>query len=276
MIFKVRHVAKFCTYVMMLLIVIPLGLLAVKLLTLPLYLLSSLSTKSSRRTLTLEVFPLYLRMWCRLLCVHRTAVSNVSIAPMHTIILANHRSWADFGLDNALSNSTSIARMAVPFALLFTGLLLVLECRLILLNRGRVSKESLYEKMQAHMQIHERNVILYPEGKRMAHMQLSSVREALSTLKPGLLWMIYTKGEYPVQVVISSNKERLVNEKHWTVRPGVTIRTYVGQILHPRQYDSFESFMSAIALQWHEAWTVVYSPSTAPSTMTSQLATDRE
>lgn len=264
MIHKVRHTVVASIYAIILLVVIPLGLLTAKLLSIPLYLLRSLSARGTViHAHTLEVTPLYIRLWYRLLRVHRIIESKVGIASMHTVILANHRSWADFGLDNSLCNSTSLSRRIVPLAMLFAGLLFVLEARLILFNRGSVSKETLYDKVHAHMQIHERNVILYPEGRRMRHMQLSSVREALSTLKPGLLWMIYSKCEYPVQVVISSNKEQLIDEKIWTVRPGVTVRTYVGQILHPRHYDSFEGFMSAIALQWYEAWTVVYSPSTA-------------
>jgi hypothetical protein len=198
MIHKVRHTAAASIYAIILLVAIPLGLLAAKLLSIPLCLLVHSLSGRAIRTHTLEVTPLYIRLWCRLLCVHRITESkaNIQVAPMHTAILANHRSWADFGLDNSLCNSTTVSRMIVPFAMLFAGLLFVLETRLILFNRGRVSKESLYDKMHAHMQTHERNVILYPEGRRMMHMQLSSVRQALSTLKPGLLWMIYTKGEY--------------------------------------------------------------------------------
>ena len=104
------------------------------------------------------------------------------------------------------------------------------------------------------------NVLFYPEGTRMQHLTLASVDDAIATLKPGLLWLIYSKQQYPVQVLVSSNKERALNECAWSIRLGVTIHTYVGRVLHPRDIESFDGFMHAIASQWHEAWNAVYPP----------------
>ena len=198
----------FTWYCMLLLVVIPTVLLGGKLLSLPFITTVALcdawspkcwSVKHAvTRAYTLVVFPVYVRLCYRLLGVRRIIVNETPIASSRTIILANHRSWADFVLDNQLCNASSVSRRMVTFGLLCTGLLLVLERRQVLFHRGQTSKETLYDRLHAHVQRHEWNVLLYPEGTRRRHVTLSDIQDAQSTLKPGLLWMIYTKGHYPV------------------------------------------------------------------------------
>ena len=180
-----------------------------------------------------------------------------TIAPMGTVILANHRSWCDFPLDNHLTRATVISRASVQYAMLLAGALQVYEQRVLRFHRGRTNSERMYGVVDAYMRRHQRNIMLYPEGTRRRHVPMLSAAEAKSTLRPGLLWRIYTNGQYPVQVVISSNKERVLNERSWSICIGVAVRTYVGTVIHPRDFGTFDGFMDAIADQWHEALTMV-------------------
>lgn len=185
------------------------------------------------------------------------------MAQRGTIIIANHRSWCDFVVDNHITRAMVISRMSVQYAMLLAGALQVYEQRAIRFHRGQTRKEDLYDRVSTQMRRHPSTrsncVLLYPEGTRRRHARLSTVDECKATLKPGLLWMVYQKGQYPVQVVISSNKDRALDERAWTIRLGVAIRTYAGTILHPKDFASFDEFMDAIATQWLEAWKATHS-----------------
>lgn len=208
-----------------------------------------------------DFFQLHVGICTWMLGIRHSFVHDKStIAYSGTIILANHRSWCDFAFDTHLARATPISRSVAQFAMLVAGALSVWENRIVRFNRGRVTKEELYDRLDVYMQQNpHRNILLYPEGTRRRHASLASVEEAKSTLKPGLLWMIYQKWQYPVQVLVSSHKERAVDEHAWTIRLGVPIRTYAGAVLHPVDFESFEHFMDAIASHWFEAWNAVHS-----------------
>jgi len=191
---------------------------------------------------------------------HTFVTGHATVAQGGKVILANHRSFCDFVIDNHLTCATAVGRLSVSYVMLVAGALQVWENRIVRFHRGKTRKEELYERIDAYLQRNPRqNILLYPEGTRRRHTSLASVEDAMSTLKPGLLWMIYQKCQYPVQVLVSSNKERALDERAWTVRLGVPIRTYVGAVLHPSDFASFELFMDAIASQWYVAWTTVHS-----------------
>lgn len=252
-IIRLASAVGFCAYLAIVLIPIPAILLACSILYYPI-------RRMGATTAWVDFFQYFVGVCTWILCIRHSFVPGHStVARRGTIILANHRSWCDFPFDNHLTRATVVSRSVVQYAMLVAGALQVCEHRVIRFRRGRTNKEDLYSRLDAHMRRHHRNILLYPEGKRMRHLRLSSVDECKATLKPGLLWMIYNKGQYPVQVVVSSNKERVLDERALSIRLGVAVRTYAGPILHPRDYASFECFVDAIATQWYEAWTLTHS-----------------
>jgi 1-acyl-sn-glycerol-3-phosphate acyltransferase len=212
-----------------------------------------------------------------MLCIRHSFVpSHSHIAQDRAILLASHRSWFDFALDNHLTHAVVVSRNIVQYVMLLAGALQVYERRVVRFHRRRCRKDQLYALVilvvEGHLRQSPRPILLYPEWTRSRHTHLSNTTDARSTLKLGLLSMIYDRGEYPVQVVISSNKERVVDELSLTIRLGVPVRTYVGTLLHPKAFDTFDGFIDAIAAEWYEGWQAVHRssddprPHAAPST----------
>jgi 1-acyl-sn-glycerol-3-phosphate acyltransferase len=252
---RTSHTIGFIAYMVVVLIPIPAMLLVCSVIFNSLRSIGRLKAEHS-----VDFFQYFVQFCVWMLCIDHSFVKNHSlVASCGTIILANHRSWCDFPLDNHLTCATVVSRASVQYGMMLAGALQVFENRVIRFHRGKTNKETLYSRLDKHLQKHPRNILVYPEGSRRRHMALSSVEDAKSTLKSGLLWMIYNKGQYPVQLVISSNKEIALDERAWSMQPGVKIRTYVGTVIHPNAFDSFECFMDAIAKQWLEAWTVVHA-----------------
>jgi 1-acyl-sn-glycerol-3-phosphate acyltransferase len=253
--FRLAQTVGFVAYVVATLIPIPAIMLLCAVVSSPLRLIG---------LHPVDFFQHFVGICTSILCIRHSFVpGHASVAQRGTIILANHRSWCDFAVDNHITHASCISRMSVQYAMLLAGALSICEQRVIRFHRGQTSKEDLYARVSTHMRRppspRSNCVLLYPEGTRRRHVRLSSVDECKATLKPGLLWMIYQKGQYPVQVVISSNKERALDERAWTIRLGVAIRTYAGTVLHPKDFASFDEFMDAIATQWLEAWTATHS-----------------
>ena len=85
-------------------------------------------------------------------------------------------------------------------------------------------------------------VIVYPEGTRNQKM------ESLP-LKMGCLKVAHTLG-VPVQVVITTEKEKIFNEKAGSVALGVRCVVSVSPALKPKDFASLEDFIAAVQAAW--------------------------
>lgn len=65
--------------------------------------------------------------------------------------------------------------------------------------------------------------------------------------------------KYPVQIVISANKEAVVSEKRMTAGFGQTIVVGYSEPVHSSQYPTFDRFAGKVQQEWDQQWKRVYS-----------------
>ena len=92
--------------------------------------------------------------------------------------------------------------------------------------------------------------MLYPEGTRNFEPQGMP-------LKPGGLVSIFQLG-WPVQIVITTNKEWLVSEKSCYVGCGTCCVSSVSAPLYPSQTETAEAFIDLVQSVWTATWKDAY------------------
>eukprot|EP00948_MAST-09A_sp_MAST-9A-sp1_P002504 g2504.t1 len=101
-------------------------------------------------------------------------------------------------------------------------------------------------------------VIVYPEGTRTRRMPEFTGE---NTLKKGFFDVAWN-GLFPVQVVIASRKENVLDESNFTMEKGVRVRVCAGKVLHPEAFPTKESWRQAIENSWRKTWTAAYAKET--------------
>lgn len=164
------------------------------------------------------------------------------------MVLANHVNWSDFVIDICLvPRGVYVSRNVLKF-LFFPGSL----CRdylygdVVFFKRGwKDSKAQLYADVEGKVK-EGRSVIVYPEGTR-------NPKAEKLPLKLGLIKLAYEKN-IPVYVSMTSGKPDILDEHRKLVTLGQKIRNRKTDILHPRDYDNFDSFVKAIQVDWDTLW----------------------
>lgn len=62
-----------------------------------------------------------------------------------------------------------------------------------------------------------------------------------------------------LQIVMTANKEAVINEKKLRVRFGQKVLTGYAEPIHPADYPSFEDFVTEIQTRWDALWKRVYA-----------------
>jgi len=177
------------------------------------------------------------------------------------IFLCNHRSWGDFWVDTALLGGTSfVARQAVACAIPCSAAWGWLRGWLWFFQRGAKHKEGSTKWManflqRSHTGFPSKGVVLYPEGTR-------SLLPNGSQLKFGSLAAIHSLG-WPVQVVISTNKEHVMAERRLKLGFGTQCSTAVSSPLSPHDFASRDAFISAVNATWQSTWREAYAIDTS-------------
>ena len=141
-------------------------------------------------------------------------------------ILANHRTFCDFGYDPYVSGSAVVGRALGFASMLGISLLGFVERRFIVISRMR-SRHDAFEairRFQSANGPYSQRILFWPEGTRRTHTTLT-LPETRTMLKLGLLKSIYEHNRMPVQIMLSKNKERVFDEKRIRVGFGWTIDT---------------------------------------------------
>jgi hypothetical protein len=128
---------------------------------------------------------------------------------LNGVIITNHRSYADFFIDPYMFQCPAIGRFLAAFSVMFGGLIGLICNRLLVINRNN-SRENIYNKLKK-----KKIFYFYPEGTRCKHLTLPQDYKDIA-LKPGLLKSIYEDKDKPnqqIQVIISKNKENVIDEK---------------------------------------------------------------
>ena len=143
-------------------------------------------------------------------------------------------------------------------AVLFHGMLCCVEGRAVMFFRGGETRQQLFRRMVERIeQSHFSRMVVFPEGTRKSHTVLKDVNDAKQHLRMGVLKCIYENKKYPVQIIISKNKEKAIYEKRLQCER-TTITTAMGKPIYPDTFDSFEDWIDAISAEWYRLWILVY------------------
>jgi 1-acyl-sn-glycerol-3-phosphate acyltransferase len=167
----------------------------------------------------------------------------------------NHRSWADFMIDQYVTEGRSmfVGRWAVLAAFPLAMIpLRAIRC-VILFKRGSIKDiEGFNNWIDTQFAASpQTGLAVYPEGHRSTH------GESLP-LKRGMLKYAYTR-KLPVQIVIGGNKEAILSEKHRTARFHQTVAVGFSEVLKPEDYSNFEIFMQKVQSTWDKEWNEVFT-----------------
>ena len=170
-------------------------------------------------------------------------------SPRPIMYLCNHRCFADFVIDSYLTNGAAyLSRMMTIPVVPCSFLLLWLTHGALYFNRGTVkdqnNKLKLYERVLRHLR--QQSLIVYPEGTRNLGPQPRPLRW-------GMIRLAYT-GKIPIQIVLSSNKEKVWCERGWIYNTGVKSSVSVSEFCDPNQFESVDDWCKHIECEWKKAW----------------------
>jgi len=192
---------------------------------------------------------------CKLYRISEHKVSHSK----NIIYFSNHRSWADFFIDNVVTQYCTkfISRVEVAFILpLYVYICGYLMFDLIIFfRRGKTSIID-FERLIKHNQLNNvsgNDILVYPEGTRRAGLDYAC------DLKKGLICYSY-KESCPIQFIISKNKEKMLNEKTFTAEKNVNIFVHYSPVYYPdvTKYKSIQEFYEFINTEWKTTFRAVY------------------
>ena len=182
---------------------------------------------------------------------------NKSIQPFITngVIITNHRCFTDFFLDPYVFSCPVIGRRIAVFASGIAGIISFFFNRTIIIDR-RLDRNTIFSYV---LSLGHKLFMFYPEGTRCSHVTLPENYKEI-TLKYGLLKSIWENSENTrIQITISKNKEKVLNEKKFKIGYGVNVYYITGNPIYTRDYSTFDEFIDKIKLDWHTLWNEVFS-----------------
>ena len=194
----------------------------------------------------------------------------------------NHRSWFDFAFDPLMANAAIVGRKEAFMAVTGFSILGFLDRRLVSFNRHNCTRHQVFSKMLQSIEVPSvkthilricfnarlrrsennattpwRRIVFYPEGTRKSYTTLTRA-DVDKHIKKGILLSIYQHQLLPVQFVITSNKDKIVNEKKLTAQRGVVAKTINSNPIYPSKYDTFDAFLEAIYDEWYTCWKLTH------------------
>lgn len=176
-------------------------------------------------------------------------------------IFSNHRCWADFAIDNYTMDSSPLGRYLAFIMMGFWTVNGMIDNRSIMFARGKANRKYIYDLCKKNMEkegYYNKRTLLYPEGTRMNYKILESKEDIKSKLKMGLIKEIYQRNEFPIQLIITSNKENVLNEKKLTLKRNVTIKSAISKSIHPKDFNCFDNFVDKICQEWFHLWNLTH------------------
>ena len=176
-------------------------------------------------------------------------------------ILCNHRSWFDNIYDMRITKSIGTGRYLGIMIMGFAGLLSYIENRVVCFKRGKLNRHEIFKKMfKVKKKSKYKNLLLFPEGTRKKYKELNSIDDIKSKLKYGIIKSIYeTDKNLPVQLCITSNKEKVINEKKLKFNRNVKIKTCISKVIIPKNYETLELFINAICKEWFDCYNISHN-----------------
>eukprot|EP00890_Picochlorum_soloecismus_P005281 jgi/Picsp_1/5754/NSC_03113-R1_1-acyl-sn-glycerol-3-phosphate acyltransferase len=173
------------------------------------------------------------------------------------IYLCNHRSWADFMVDQYVTEGRTLfmSRWAVAYVFPLFMIPMWIVRAVLIFKRGAVANKVKFNKWIDEQWEKSTQTALgvYPEGHR------STDGKSLP-LKRGMLHYAFDR-QIPVQIVIGGNKEAILSEKKLNVGFGQTVTVGYSDVLYPEKFEDFEQFMTTVQATWDNEWKEIFSTS---------------
>lgn len=170
------------------------------------------------------------------------------------IYLPNHRDIYDFPIDTYLTegNSMFISRYLLKFVFPIQYIM-----SYITKNTFYFKKNVIHDKIGFNKKIYNalnesncRNLIIYPEGLRRRE-------DTLFSIKKGATHIAWTYNMC-IQIIITKNKEHIINLQALTSQYGVNLYCYRSEVINPEYFSSFEEFNSYVTVIWEDSWKKMY------------------
>lgn len=167
----------------------------------------------------------------------------------------NHRSWADFMVDQYVTEGRTLfmSRWAVAYVFPLFMIPMWFVRAVLIFRRGSISNKKKFNQWIDREWAKSTQTALgvYPEGHR------STTGKSLP-LKRGMLHYAYDR-QIPVQIVIGGNKEAILSEKEFVVGFGQTVTVGYSDVIYPEKFDNFEDFMTSVQGTWDKEWAEVFT-----------------
>lgn len=173
------------------------------------------------------------------------------------IYFTNHRSEADFFIDQYLSHGKSIfisRRMVVAYFFHFLPCILISKS-LLLFSRNKNNRDSLYNRIDEYWKNSPyQSLLIYPEGTR--YQGFGSL-----PLKNGLIHYAHDR-KISIQIFISTNKEKVFSLQLKQSSRNTTVCVAYSKPIHPEDYEDVEAFKWHINNIWRKTWEDAHSKTT--------------
>ena len=173
------------------------------------------------------------------------------------IYLTNHRSFADMFIDPMIIGYCGmfIARNLVALVFPFSFIVSKLTNNCIYINRENVGNIVKFFKLveDTRKKFTHLNIIVYPEGTRRPNSHLPC------PLKKGFIYHSYNNN-LPLQIFISKNKEKVINESKFTFNTGQTVFVSFSNVLSPnKEIETIEEYYARVQFVWNNIWMNAFS-----------------
>lgn len=144
--------------------------------------------------------------------------------------------------------------MFVYWGIPFPSLIMNLGHNLIFFRRGSSSQDEMNAQLDAHFEQHPSSgMIVYPEGTR------NPSGEPIE-LKTGMMRVAH-RMQIPVQIIMTSNKERVMREKpFYAAELGVRCETVFGDVIDPKNFADAGAFIAEVKLAWKRTEAELMAP----------------
>ena len=173
------------------------------------------------------------------------------------IYFANHRTFADFGIDSVVVYNTGTYMSRYLIALVIPGgnVLQFISKHLEYFNRQQGKTDiANFENILKRIQDTDRNIIIYPEGTRRHGCDYAC------DLKKGSIYYSY-KNNSPIQFVITYGKDNIFNERKMIGIPNLNLFVHYSKVYDQdyEKYKSMEEWYQYINSEWKTFFNTIYT-----------------
>lgn len=172
------------------------------------------------------------------------------------LYMTNHRSEADFFMDQYLTHGSSIflsRRMVALCACPYLPTSYISKSLLFFVRKKGI-RDALYKQIDEYWNKSSYpSLLVYPEGTR-------NQTPVSKPFKLGFVYYAYER-KLPIQIFISTNKEKVFSlQKKWCSHDTM-VRVAYAKPLDPEDYESVDKFKTAVKHVWERTWVEVYDDS---------------